>query len=148
LEGSLAALQAQICQRHSASENFFFAKTINDFLEHQRSSQAIRIKDLIALEVEEEYLKRVYRLSEYQNKLQDLTEYYKYHNDIVRLFIFPESHILNKYYDRKRKIKYCEIAKLIELENRNNPHQPPKGIIGAEGDQSSDSSSGKLSETR
>ncbi len=37
---------------------------------------------------------------------------------------------LNWYHDRKRRVEYFRIAKLIEEENKNNPDKPPKGIVG------------------
>jgi hypothetical protein len=37
---------------------------------------------------------------------------------------------LNYYYDKKRKIEYLKIQKMIKLDNQNNPDQPPKGIVG------------------
>lgn len=42
----------------------------------------------------------------------------------------PQTNVLNKYYDKKRKLDYYRIAKLIEEDNKNNPDQPPKGIVG------------------
>ena len=42
----------------------------------------------------------------------------------------PIATLLNKYYDKKRKYEYYRIARLIEEENKNNPNQPPKGIVG------------------
>ena len=42
-----------------------------------------------------------------------IAEYYKYHEDIVRLFMLPVTKKLNEYYDLKRKIDYDKITKLI-----------------------------------
>ena len=44
--------------------------------------------------------------------------------------MYPESNILNAFHDKKRKIEYYKIAKLIEKENNENPDRPPKGIVG------------------
>lgn len=57
-------------------------------------------------------------------------EYYKYHKDIPRLFMLPETYMLNSYHDNKRKHEYFRIAQLIEEENKLNPQRPPKGIVG------------------
>jgi len=59
-----------------------------------------------------------------------LTEYYKFHHDIPRIYILPESDVLNSYHDKKRRFEYYKIAKMIEEENKHNPNRPPKGIVG------------------
>ncbi|KAL4430454.1 hypothetical protein ABPG74_013304 [Tetrahymena malaccensis] len=79
---------------------------------------------------EAEYLKRYYNISEYPKKSKLLTEYYKFHKDIPRLFMLPETYILNNFHDKKRRFDYYRIAQLIEEENKKNPDRPPKGIVG------------------
>jgi hypothetical protein len=37
---------------------------------------------------------------------------------------------LNNFHDKKRRIEYYRIAKIIEDENKKNPNKPPKGIVG------------------
>ena len=44
-------------------------------------------KDNVYYDENEEYLKRFYKNTEYLTKIQILTEYYKFHKDIPRLFI-------------------------------------------------------------
>lgn len=48
-------------------------------------------------------------------------EYYKYHNEIPRYFVQPSNDILNKYYDKKRRIDYYRIRKLLNQENNEEP---------------------------
>ena len=94
----------------------------------------------------DEWMRRFYSKSnsiakiivEIPNKIHLLTEYYRFHNEIPRMFMIPESDIMNKflwlhyysYHDKKRRIEYFRIAKEIEDENRKNPDKPPKGIVG------------------
>ena len=59
-----------------------------------------------------------------------LGEYYKYHNDIPRMFMLPAIIPLNWFHDRKRRLEYFRIAKMIDEENNKNPDKPPKGIVG------------------
>lgn len=40
-----------------------------------------------------------------------LSEYYKYHTDISRMFMLPITNILNKYHDKKRRIEYIRITR-------------------------------------
>jgi len=44
--------------------------------------------------------------------------------------MLPETNVLNNFHDKKRRIEYYRIAKLIEDENNKNPERPPKGIVG------------------
>lgn len=78
-------------------------------------------------------------VDEIPNKIHLLSQYYRFHNEIPRLFMLPESDVMNKfnsiiiffsYHDKKRRIEYFRISKEIENENRNNPNKPPKGIVG------------------
>ena len=50
--------------------------------------------------------------------------------------MMPTSKILNNFYDKKRKIEYYRIARLIEKENNENPMRPPKGLVGDKPDHS------------
>lgn len=45
-----------------------------------------------------------------------LTEYYKFHKDIPRLFMLPTTHTLNKYHDKKRRLDYIRITKMLQDE--------------------------------
>jgi hypothetical protein len=69
------------------------------------------------LDEEEEFLKRFYQFSEYPFKIKMLTEYYKYHRDIARMFMVPTTHVLNKYHDKKRRVEYVRITRMIREEN-------------------------------
>ena len=42
-----------------------------------------------------------------------ITEYYKYHCEIVRMFMLPIIKKFNEYYDQKRRVDYDRITKLI-----------------------------------
>jgi hypothetical protein len=68
-----------------------------------------------------------------------LGEYYKYHNDIPRMFMLPAIVPLNWFHDRKRRLEYFRIAKMIDDENHQNPDKPPKGIVGDKPDDARDS---------
>ena len=45
-----------------------------------------------------------------------LTEYYKFHRDIARLFMLPQTKTLNKFHDKKRHIEYLKITKMLKEE--------------------------------
>ncbi len=43
-----------------------------------------------------------------------LTEYYKYHEDVPRIFMVPLSNVIHRFYDKKRKINYIKITKMLK----------------------------------
>ena len=57
-------------------------------------------------------------MKELRGKTKLLTNYYKYHRDIPRLFMFPLVLRLNSYHDAKRQIEYKKITKIIAEEER------------------------------
>lgn len=62
----------------------------------------------------DEFLKRWYGQKEFKKKMELLTEYYKFHKDIPRLFMLPTTDFLNIYHDKKRRIEFYRISKLID----------------------------------
>jgi len=75
-----------------------------------RTKAVIYFKDAAAIDDEAEYLKRYYFTDEFQKKIKLFTEYYKFHKDIPRLFMLPETIVLTNYHDKKRLIDYYRIA--------------------------------------
>lgn len=69
------------------------------------------------MDEDEEFLKRFYIHSEYNKKLTLLSEYYKYHRDIPRLFMKPSYRAVFKYHEKIRRLDYYKITKLMENEN-------------------------------
>ena len=65
-------------------------------------------------------MKRYYPKEDIKEKTKMLTEYYKFHSDIPRLFMYPVTKTLNRYHDKKRRIEYEKITKLIAEEERKD----------------------------
>jgi hypothetical protein len=93
-------------KKFAASQNYYYCKDINDILGNKLTSASLMFEDIQCLVEEEEFLKRFYFKSEYVNKLTMLSEYYKYHSDIPRIFLQPSVNSLNNFHDKKRKLKY------------------------------------------
>jgi len=55
-------------------------------------------------------------------KCEQLTEYYKYHQEIPRIFTEKEYDLYFDYHDRKRKIEYVKITNKLKIENGEDPH--------------------------
>jgi len=105
--------------KYSFSQNYFYTKDINEVFCDARTTFVTLYKDNLHFDEEEEYLKRYYCFSEYDLKIKTLTEYYKFHNDIARLFMLPTTNVLNRYHDNKRRLEYMRITKMFKEEEEN-----------------------------
>lgn len=108
--------------KFASSQNYYYTRDINDILANNRAHAVILHKDLAAyLEEDEEYLKRYYQINENPFKMKLLVEYYKFHRDIPRIFMVPTCDILNRYHDKRRRIEYIRIKKMLkEQEKQEN----------------------------
>ena len=105
--------------KFSSSQNYYYTREINDILLGNRTIKLINYNDMEVLDEEGEYLKRFYCANEHIHKIRILTEYYKYHKDIPRLFMIPITITLNKYLDKKRRMDYVKITKMLKEEQKN-----------------------------
>lgn len=113
--------------KYSSSQNYYFTKDINEILANSRTPFVIKYKDFLTWDEEEEYMKRFYKSSEYDYKIRMLAEYYKFHNDISRLFMLPTTNILNKYHDKRRRLEYIRVTNMLREENeKKSPSPKPK----------------------
>lgn len=130
LNAQLEKMQSNLYQKFAQSQNYYYTRDLNDLLGGARTKYSIEFRDWLVYDEEEEYLKRIYAHSEYPVKIKLLTEYYKFHSDIPRLFMHPLCNNINTMHDKKRRLEFFRIAKVIEEENKKNPNKPPKGIVG------------------
>lgn len=106
---------------YSQSQDYYHSNKIGSIMSQGSFPSVVQYNDIQTMLDEDEYLKRFYSLHEYDNKIKLLSEYYKFHKDIPRLFLIPTSKTLNKYHDKKRKIEYYRIKKLLvdEAQKKN-----------------------------
>lgn len=102
--------------KYSSSQNYYFTKDINEILGDSRTSGVIKFKDFKHFDELEEYLKRFYMRKEYKNKIRMLSEYYKFHNDIPRMFMLPTSNVMNRFHDKKRRLEYIRVTRMLKEE--------------------------------
>lgn len=111
-------IQKALYTKFSSSQNYFYTKEINEILLGHRTSKLITYKYILNFYEENEYLKRFYFSNEFNLKLRMLRAYYKYHHDIPRLFMIPISLPLNKNHNKKRRLEYAKITKIIKEEEK------------------------------
>lgn len=113
----ISMIKRALYVKFSSSQNYYYSKDITELISQNRCKMLIKFKDQNTFDEEEDYLKRLYSLTEYKNKIKILTEYYKYHREIPRIFAFSISKIMNNYHDKKRKIEYIRIKHMIKENN-------------------------------
>lgn len=113
----LAMINKALYVKFSASQNYYYSKDINEILSETRNKIAIKFKDQSTYDENEENLKRFYSINEIEGKITILTEYYKFHKDVPRMFMLSISKIINNYHDKHRKIEYVRITKIIKQNN-------------------------------
>ncbi|CAD8050626.1 unnamed protein product [Paramecium sonneborni] len=114
---SLVLTKALYC-KYAQSQNFYFQRDINDILENKRTKQRMRHQDINVYDLEIEYLRRFYKSSESDTRIQSLLEYYKYHINIPRNF---HSNLINCRMEKVRNIQYRKIKKELGVHNDVQP---------------------------
>lgn len=122
----LTMINKALYVKFAASQNYYYCKDINEILSKTRNKISINFKDQQSYDEEEEYLKRYYPAREINGKLTILTEYYKFHSDVPRIFIQSIAKLTNYYHDRKRKIEYIRITKIINDKNQEIKNKQAK----------------------
>lgn len=116
----------KLYEKYSSSQNYYYMKDINAILANQRIPSVIKFRDLEDSMKKEEVLRRFYYYEEYDSKFQQLTEYYKFHKEIPRIFSKNEYDIYFDYHDRKRKVDFVKITNMLKLENGEDPYLEKK----------------------
>ena len=105
--------------KYSNSYDHLQLKEIDEFVKPRRKVHIIKFKDNVLFEQDEEYMTEYFSQNQIIDKTQFLTEYYKYHNEIPRFFMKTVSDTMNLYHDKKRRIDYYRIKKLLKDQNEN-----------------------------
>lgn len=95
--------------KYSSSKNYYYSKEIISILEEESSPAFIKFQAQTDLESRTEAFNRYYLLEEYPKKIKQLTNYYRYHNEVPRLFMKKISPLIHNYYDLQRGIKYRQL---------------------------------------
>ena len=104
-------------EKYSSSQNYYYTKEINNILSGVRTPAVFNYTDNLHYLEDENLLKRIYKVEEYPKRIEMLTEYYKYHEDVPRLFMKPVASTVHNYYDKKRRINYIKITRMLKEQN-------------------------------
>ena len=92
-------MNQSLYQKYASTQNYYYLKDLNAIITKSRTSPAIEHKDIEDYFESQEWLKRKYQIREYPGKIDQLTEYYKYHKDIPRVFMKDHNDIYFEYHD-------------------------------------------------
>jgi len=113
----------RLYEQYASTQNYYYLKDINTILEAERSPSYIRYKDMEG-EIEainSLVLTQRFNRQEYLEKITELTEYYKFHREIPRIFSKNEYDIYFDYHDRKRRFEYFRITNDLKIRNGEDP---------------------------
>ena len=111
--GSTLQIRSFLYLKYSSSQNYYFTRDVNSLIGGAQTVFTIQYQDEVFLMTKEESLRRTYKDTEYQSKIKYLTEYYKFHDDVPRFFQVSFAQIVYNFYDKKRRIKYIVITRLL-----------------------------------
>ena len=102
-------------EKYSSSQNYYYMKEVNFFIANVGTPVVVAFQETLQMHSEDEVLRRFYHKREVWSKIESLTEYYKFHTEVPRLFIQPSCEIVNRFHDKKRKLNYIRITKMIGI---------------------------------
>ena len=88
-------------------------------MEGKSSEDMVEFRDKLVYTEIEEHMRKIYPKNAWNPKITYLSEYYKFHKEIPRMFMKPGCSTLNckllniDYHDKMRKIEYYRIKKML-----------------------------------
>ena len=105
-----------LSKKYSNMQKDFYTKEVDDILHGLSSKALLDFSDMLAFIDSNGCIRKIYAIEILGSKLKALTEYYKYHEDVPRLFMRFLFEKIHYFYDKKRRIKYLRVAKELQLE--------------------------------
>lgn len=113
-------IKHKLYHKYASSQNYYYLKDINSILNEERTHAVIEYKDQLSMQVRDEQLKKLYRNKEYKAQIGKLTEYYKYHKEIPRIFAKEVYDTFFDHHDQKRKAEFVVITKKLREDAGEN----------------------------
>ena len=80
-------------EKYSSSQDFFYTKELNEIIEEPEKNvythAVAAFKEWGYYDDDTEEMRRMYQQSEFGNKIEMITEYYKFHRDVPMCFERP-----------------------------------------------------------
>ena len=91
-------LNSFLYHKFASSQNYYFTKNINQILNKSMTPSSIQFRQQESITKESASLSRFVVNKEQALNLRSLTEYYKYHSEVPRLFMLPISEIIHEFH--------------------------------------------------
>lgn len=113
-------LNSKLYTSYSSSQNYYYLKDINSILANQRTKPRIAYSSLKDYLFSKSGISKFLDASASIELLVELSEYYKYHRDIPRIFSTKEFELYFEYHDKKRKVDYIKVMNLLKGEDKED----------------------------
>lgn len=111
--------------RYASTQNYHYVKLINNILLDERTPPTIAykdIEDLISCKSQGTLIEFIPK-ENYKEFILHLIEFYKFHNEIPRIFCDRIYEIYFDYHDFKRQRNYEKVTNNLKLEKGENPYE-------------------------
>lgn len=108
-------VQKGLYEKYQTAQNYFYSKPVNEILrKNPMSPSFIRFQDLECLLSSKEHFSQFYPLETSIKKLNNMVEYYKFHQEIPRLFLRSSlTEIALVHHDKKRQFCHKVVVSLL-----------------------------------
>lgn len=110
-------LQDYLVKKYGVSSKLYYLKVVDTLVKGSRDPGVIRLKYDLDVTSSTKTLKRYYQLDESVTRIEQMSEYFKYHYEIPRLFLPGVVDVIDSFHDRKRNKIYQQVKRLIGKEN-------------------------------
>ena len=93
---------------------------VMDLVERAKSPTHIKFAEECCFAKREEALESYYPGRVHAAKLQELTTFYKFHQEVPRLFMAGKCGIIHQFYDCQRRMNYERVKRMLELDSEQS----------------------------
>lgn len=113
-------INSYLYSKYSSSQNYYYIKEINEILSDARCTELIRFRQLADFTQPKEYLQELVPREQSSQLIRSLTDYYRYHKEIPRMFAKSIYDLYFEHHDLKRRVEYVIITKQLKAEKTND----------------------------
>lgn len=113
-------INSYLYSKYSSSQNYYYIKEINEILSDARCTELIRFRQLSDFSQPKEYLQELVPRDQSSQLIRSLTDYYRYHKEIPRMFAKSIYDLYFEHHDLKRRVEYVIITKQLKAEKTND----------------------------
>jgi hypothetical protein len=112
-------LNSFLYSKYSSSQNYYYIKEVNEILSDSRCVELVRFRQLTDFCQSKEFLQEYLNREQSDIMIRNLTDYYRYHREIPRMFAKSVYDLYFEHHDLKRRVEYVIITKQLKAEKTN-----------------------------